>query len=588
MNDMLKLHLRLIATGWHQVGMPIMPQRSSCERLYSYWYIHASSSSTDRLLIDLTSDRELTLVPKKGRPVTQCQHCRLERKKRSAHVKCDCGEIDKPHHPREKCIHLREAEERAKAGHHDDHPAEKDPAYLAAVAEEQGCCCHHGGKCTCAILMKETTDSAGAPHGPAVKPRLEKTTSDGAITVFTNGHHKPVHRKNHAAHECGMPYKMPLPRSCPEQDVSMAARRSVDNLTLESSMTYQSSPSALQTNVPFNTERRKSKSEQPSPKISPLIGGCNGLGDHKLSSTDFSNLAQSQTNSSMQSAASSNYFPALDAMSGLTESSFDPWSALPSAESAGMPGNNPFGVWPTSNDNNCIAQPALTAASSGTQSEIDEIPAMDDIYGFPMPSIQEDADNDMMVLPSGNSPQSNRRSLPPGFFGNTDFGIGGVTSDWQASLGDFNASVQNKLSNTPPTNLDDFWQTSGIQPSSSVPQRALGGLPFSPRPQSRSVGSSSAPNDEIIKQLFPDLELNNSMFGSTGSPQMSTDKSMGGLSKSNVTSAPIDFGPMDETVGFTTQAWSDGSMSVPNDTFTSSYDLDQDFSNPQFSIDWSQ
>ncbi|KAI7656840.1 hypothetical protein KC319_g9647, partial [Hortaea werneckii] len=34
------------------------------------------------------TDRELTLVPKKGRPVTQCQHCRQERKKRSAHVSC--------------------------------------------------------------------------------------------------------------------------------------------------------------------------------------------------------------------------------------------------------------------------------------------------------------------------------------------------------------------------------------------------------------------------------------------------------------------------------------------------------------------
>ena len=133
---------------------------------------------------------------------------------------------------------MREAEERAKGEQIEDHALEKDPAHLAAVAEEQGCCCPHGGTCSCSILMKGSEDTAGAPHGPAVKPRLEKTTSDGAITVFTNGHHKPVHRKNHAAHECGMPYKMPVPRHVNEPDLSKAARRSVDNLALESSLTY--------------------------------------------------------------------------------------------------------------------------------------------------------------------------------------------------------------------------------------------------------------------------------------------------------------------------------------------------------------
>lgn len=535
-----------------------------------------------KLRLTSFADRELTLVPKKGRPVTQCQHCRLERKKRSAHVKCDCGEVEKPHHPKEKCIHLREAEERAKAGFVEDHHAEKDPIHLAAVAEEQGCCCHHGGKCSCAILKKETGEDALAPHGPAVKPRLEKTSSDGAITVFTNGHHKPVHRKNHAAHECGMPYKMPMPRSVTEQNVSTAARRSVDSLALDTNKLYQPSAFMPQTSAPFNTERRKSKSEQPSPTLGPRSEGCSGLGDAKLTSIDFSTLGPTITNSSIQSASSDFAFASLEPMSGVTDSSFN-WSGYPSGDSTGLPNNNPFDVWPTTNDSSSMIQPALTAASSGTQSEIDEMPPMDDVYGFPMPSIQEDAGGlDPTNMAGSNSPQSNRRSLPPGFFGNTDFGFGNVNNDWQASFVNFSTSSESKPQNSTATTLDDMWQPLPLP--MNLPQRAIGNMPYGSRPQSRSVGAGSAPNDDIIKQLFPDIDID----GPGSSPQLNESKMANGITRTSVTSAPIDFGEMDTSTGFTSQAWSDGSMSVPNDTFTTSYDLDQDFPNPDYTANWPQ
>ncbi|KAK8145305.1 hypothetical protein G3M48_004663 [Beauveria asiatica] len=36
-------------------------------------------------------DRPLQHIKAKGRPVSQCNHCRSERKNRSAHVKCQCG-----------------------------------------------------------------------------------------------------------------------------------------------------------------------------------------------------------------------------------------------------------------------------------------------------------------------------------------------------------------------------------------------------------------------------------------------------------------------------------------------------------------
>lgn len=47
------------------------------------------------------ADRPLQHINKKGRPVSQCQHCRAMRKSRSSHVKCDCGEKTS------KCAHLQ-------------------------------------------------------------------------------------------------------------------------------------------------------------------------------------------------------------------------------------------------------------------------------------------------------------------------------------------------------------------------------------------------------------------------------------------------------------------------------------------------
>lgn len=49
----------------------------------------------------LAADRPLQHINKKGRPVSQCQHCRSMRKSRSAHIKCDCGEKTS------KCAHLQ-------------------------------------------------------------------------------------------------------------------------------------------------------------------------------------------------------------------------------------------------------------------------------------------------------------------------------------------------------------------------------------------------------------------------------------------------------------------------------------------------
>ena len=37
------------------------------------------------------SNEPLTMIKPKGRPVTQCQHCRENRKSKNLHVTCSCG-----------------------------------------------------------------------------------------------------------------------------------------------------------------------------------------------------------------------------------------------------------------------------------------------------------------------------------------------------------------------------------------------------------------------------------------------------------------------------------------------------------------
>ena len=541
-------------------------------------------------------DRDLTLVPKKGRPVTQCQHCRLERKKRSAHVKCDCGEADKPHHPKEKCIHLREAEERAKAGFHDDHSDDNlGPAVLAAVAEEQDCCCHHGGPCSCAGVKRDSDKGSGSStptyHGPAVhKPRLETTRSDGSITVFTNGHHKPVHRKNHAAHECGMPYKMPMPRSYNDQTVMSAARRSVDSLALDhNTQDIKHNNTNTKRNVPqFDpTPFQMSKSEEHSPR--PLANGADSnWSEDRSSALDYTSLGPVQTNQNIKSIDSLAFSP-LDPMPCVADAPYDPWSTLPSGDSNNMPNNNPFGVWPTTYDNSSVAQPALTAASSGTQSEIDEIPPTDEMYGFPMPSIQEVPSGFNFDSLMGNDLSANRRSLPPNFFGNADFSLPRMDNEWQmiASLSGSEGSKSKPMGSESNSDFGDGWPTS---PMTGVAQRSSAGLSaHSGRPHSLSAGPSSAPNDDIIKQLFPGIDIDGGIFVASANSPLMTETSTTKRQNSSVNpiSAPMEFSGLEDSVaGFVSQSWSDGSISVPNDSFSSPYNLDQEFSNPDFTASW--
>ncbi|KAI9151646.1 Copper resistance protein CRF1 [Paramyrothecium foliicola] len=141
------------------------------------------------------SDRPLQHINKKGRPVSQCQHCRAMRKSRAAHIKCDCGEKTS------KCAHLQPTVD----GH------------------KETCCCNHGGRCSCGGKKEPTLDtvpesdsegearsaSSGSarPKAPPRRRRANTVHSDGVLSFDQNGHHKPTTKHSRVSQKCG-PYQL--------------------------------------------------------------------------------------------------------------------------------------------------------------------------------------------------------------------------------------------------------------------------------------------------------------------------------------------------------------------------------------------
>lgn len=207
----------------------------------------------------MAQDRPLTHINKKGRPVSQCPHCRGLRKARASHVKCECGE--KPH-SKDECSDL---------GSQSDHgEIAAVEASLGSIASEANtCCCTHGSRCTCALKKEylESVPETGLPQPPSAsflarKPRLSATNSESSLTHFTNGHHKPLHKHNDAHNKLGAPYKIPIPHSIKgNQDI---ASKSSDSLPLGKPL--DCAPSPLQDTISSaQQEVRQVKSEHGSP-----------------------------------------------------------------------------------------------------------------------------------------------------------------------------------------------------------------------------------------------------------------------------------------------------------------------------------
>ncbi|PON30537.1 hypothetical protein TGAM01_v200977 [Trichoderma gamsii] len=213
------------------------------------------------------ANRPLQHINKKGRPVSQCAHCRSMRKSRSAHIKCDCGEKTS------KCIHLQPPAE----GHVGESTEYERPSCQGLTSKllscrPETCCCNHGGRCTCAgksdvpLDTVPESDSEGEMKGATLPPRPVPRrrrantihSSDMGMTFDQHGHHKPT-KHNRASQKCG-PYQLNRVNSAASAG-SLGA--STDSLLYQ----HGEGHAAVQHSF-LSREQRQVKSEATSPLLS--------------------------------------------------------------------------------------------------------------------------------------------------------------------------------------------------------------------------------------------------------------------------------------------------------------------------------
>ncbi|KAI1341268.1 hypothetical protein F5Y15DRAFT_29149 [Xylariaceae sp. FL0016] len=245
------------------------------------------------------ADRPLQHINKKGRPVSQCHHCRAMRKSRSSHVKCDCGE--KTH----KCAHLQQTVE----GH------------------KESCCCNHGGRCTCSCKKEPSLDTVPEsesdvesyqtkPKAAARRRRANTTHSEPMLSFDENGHHKPTHKPTKASQKCG-PYT--LHRGSSMHSTSSASsfgNRSVDSLGHYGNGAGRSR-TATSSSSDFEAGGARSAQASPSIEGNSTFQQLNG----QLPPLDLSNIQYPE------------YSPSFDMFSGMSDHEAPMFSAGLSAVS---------------------------------------------------------------------------------------------------------------------------------------------------------------------------------------------------------------------------------------------------------------
>ncbi|KAG8215971.1 hypothetical protein J3R82DRAFT_7954 [Butyriboletus roseoflavus] len=115
------------------------------------------------------TDRPLFEIKKKGRPVTQCEHCRELRKTKQVHVKCLCGAQEMSSHPLSEPSHSKKGATKlpALAAFPNGLPEDLEAIAILPAASDgsvdsdhsgetspSGCRCNKGEQCECFALRK--------------------------------------------------------------------------------------------------------------------------------------------------------------------------------------------------------------------------------------------------------------------------------------------------------------------------------------------------------------------------------------------------------------------------------------------------
>ena len=149
---------------------------------------------------------------------------------------------------------------------------------LIRALGDNKCCCGHTGRCTCALKKDhlETVPEgvpqpilAAAPKELRKPPQLLAMSShpESRMTVFANGHHKPVHKID-THNNCGAPYKIPS-RSNTVHGHREIAQRSSDSLPLPKPATTHHESPLHNTITSVAQQGRRVRSEHNSPMLGP-------------------------------------------------------------------------------------------------------------------------------------------------------------------------------------------------------------------------------------------------------------------------------------------------------------------------------
>ncbi|KIW78385.1 hypothetical protein Z517_08220 [Fonsecaea pedrosoi CBS 271.37] len=154
------------------------------------------------------------------------------------------------------------------------------------------CCCQHGSRCNCA-LKKDHLDPVPEDISQLLQPkdhakhRHNMNSHDPKTTIFTNGHHKPVHKFNDAHNQLGAPYKIPS-RSNSLHGHREIAQRSTDSLPLTKfAKPFHESPLHNSISEAMQVVERRVKSEHNSPVLGPTrMAGTSSIQDFKIPNFD--------------------------------------------------------------------------------------------------------------------------------------------------------------------------------------------------------------------------------------------------------------------------------------------------------------
>ncbi|KAG2749682.1 hypothetical protein P692DRAFT_20833109 [Suillus brevipes Sb2] len=148
------------------------------------------------------TDRPLFEIKKKGRPVTQCEHCRELRKTKQVHVKCSCGSQDQGTPGAHEASHSKKGTPKLPATAAFPHglpealetlatllPASDDSDHSGETSPT-GCRCSSGGPCNCCVPRKPATRRrfSGAEPPKRDKPHTDSSKHHESLSPPLSSH----------------------------------------------------------------------------------------------------------------------------------------------------------------------------------------------------------------------------------------------------------------------------------------------------------------------------------------------------------------------------------------------------------------